>query len=129
MTCSGQNGGDMKKGNTNSPKRKADVDDPNIILFQGEKAVTKAGAVELHLFGSDTPGTLFGRSVSDVKRDFEKVSDQVRQILENAFTKVPEGLRFESVEIFLGFSAQGKLAFIAEAGVEASVAVTFTREK
>jgi hypothetical protein len=119
----------MKKGNIKPPQRRADVDDPNIILFQGEKAVTKAGAVELHLFGSDTPGTLFGRSVNDVKKDFEKVSDQVRQILENAFTKVPEGLHFESVEISLGFSAQGKLAFIAEAGVEASVAVTFTREK
>jgi len=57
------------------------------------------------------------------------VSDQVKQILENAFAKVPEGLRFESVEISLGLSAQGKLALIPEAGVEASVAVTFTREK
>jgi hypothetical protein len=34
-----------------------------------------------------------------VKKDFDKVSDQVKRILENAFTKVPEGLRFESVEI------------------------------
>jgi hypothetical protein len=119
----------MKNQKTKSAARKADPDDPGIILFQGEKPAPRAGAVELHLFGSDTPETLFGRSVNDVKKDFEKVSDQVKQILENAFTAVPQGLRFESVEISLGFSAQGKLAFIAEAGVEASVAVTFTREK
>ena len=85
----------MKKQRTKSAARKADLDDPWIILFQAEKVVPKAGAVELHLFGSDTPGTLFGRSENDMKKDFEKVSDQVKQILENAFTKVPEGLRIE----------------------------------
>ena len=67
---------------------------PGLFSSRG-KVVPKAGAVELHLFGSDTPGTLFGRSENDVKKDFEKVSDQVKQILENAFTKVPEGLRIE----------------------------------
>jgi hypothetical protein len=118
----------MRKKQNKSTTPKASVDDPGIVLFQGEKVVPKAGAVELHLFGSDTPGTLFGRSVDDVKKDFEKVSGQVEQILENAFTRVPKGLRFESVEISLGFSAKGKLAFIAEAGIEASVAVTFKRQ-
>ena len=62
----------MKKQRTKSAARKADLDDPWIILFQAEKVVPKAGAVELHLFGSDTPGTLFGRSANDVKKDFEK---------------------------------------------------------
>jgi hypothetical protein len=118
----------MKKSKPSSIAHKANVDDPDIVLFQGEKPVAKAGSVELHLFGSDTPGTLFGRSVDDVKKDFEKVSGQVEQILDNAFTKPPKGVRFESVEISLGFTAKGKLAFIAEAGVEASVTVTFKRQ-
>lgn len=118
----------MKNSKSKSVAPKANVDDPDIVLFQGEKPVARAGSVELHLFGSDTPGTLFGRSVDDVKKDFGKVSGQVEQILENAFTKAPKGVRFDNVEICLGFTAKGKLAFIAEAGVEASVTVTFKRE-
>jgi hypothetical protein len=118
----------MVRAKSKSARQVANTDDASIILFQGEKAGPKPGVVELHLFGSDTPGTLFGRSVTDVKKDFEKVSHQISQILENAFTHVPEGLRFESVDIALGFSAHGKLAFIAEAGVEASVTVTFKRQ-
>ena len=54
----------------------------NIVLFRAEKATPKTGVFELHLFGSHTPGTLFGRSVSAVKKDFERVSDQVKQILD-----------------------------------------------
>ncbi|HEV2616687.1 MAG TPA: CU044_2847 family protein [Candidatus Acidoferrales bacterium] len=116
------------KRKTKSMMPKANIEDRDIIVFQGEKPVAKAGEVELHLFGSNTPGTLFGRSVGDVKKDFEKVSGQVEQILENAFTRAPKGVRFDSVEISLGFTAKGKLAFIAEAGVQASVTVTFKRE-
>jgi hypothetical protein len=118
----------VKKAKPRSIAPKADIDNPDIVLFQGEKPVPKSGSVELHLFGSDTPGTLFGRSVNDVKKDFDKVSGQVQQILDNAFTNPPKGVRFESVEISLGFTAKGKLAFIAEAGIETSVKVTFKRE-
>jgi hypothetical protein len=117
----------MAETKSKSRRAKMNHDDPGVVVFQGEKPVSKAGSVELHWFGDETP-TLFGRSIDEVQKDFEKVSGQVRQILKNAFAEVPEGMRFESVEIGLGFSAQGKLAFIAEAGAKVSVTVTFKRQ-
>jgi hypothetical protein len=42
----------MTKKQNKSTTPKASLDDPSIVLFQDEKVVPKAGAVELHLFGS-----------------------------------------------------------------------------
>ena len=38
------------------------------------------------------------------------------------------GYELSEVNISLGFNAKGKLAFIAEAGVEASVSIVFKRK-
>ncbi|HZU08420.1 MAG TPA: CU044_2847 family protein [Pseudacidobacterium sp.] len=102
------------------------VDDPNVILFQGPKPLAKPGTVQLHSFGT-VIDKIFGRKVEDVKADFDKVSDQLNTILSTAFSKVTAGMKMDEVEIALGFTAEGKLAFIAQAGVEASVKVTFKR--
>jgi len=114
-----------KKG-CNAPVR-ADIEDPHIVLFQGEEVGMKPGAVELQSFGSELKSKLFGRSLQDVKEDFVKVSEQINDILHDAFSKVPEGLTFDTIEIALGFSAEGKLAFIAKAGMKASVTVRFKK--
>ncbi|HEX3472081.1 MAG TPA: hypothetical protein VHT28_12940 [Silvibacterium sp.] len=104
----------------------ADLDQQDIVVFQGPKPVTRPGTVQLHSFGS-VVDKIFGRTVDDVKADFDKVSAQLDAILANAFSKVTAGMTLDSVEISLGFTAEGKLAFIAQAGVEASVTVTFTK--
>jgi hypothetical protein len=105
---------------------KAQIDDPAIILFQGLKPALKAGSVQLESFGSISD-KIFGRTVEDVKADFEKVSRQINQVLATAFSQAPGGLDLDTVEISLGFTAEGKLAFIAQAGVEATVSVTFKK--
>lgn len=111
-----------KKGSAS----KAELDDRSIVLFQGPRPAGKPGTVQLHSFGS-VVDKIFGRTVSDVQADFDKVSAQLDQILANAFSKVTAGMTLETVEISLGFTAEGKLAFIAQAGVEASVTVTFKK--
>jgi len=105
---------------------KANINDPGIVLFQGPKSLLKAGAVELQSF-SGVADKIFGRSVQDVKADFDRVSGQINQMLSTAFSQTPGGLKLDTVEIALGFSAEGKLAFIAQTGVEATVTVTFKK--
>ena len=83
--------------------------------------------MELHAFGAELTGKLFGRRLEDVKRDFQRVSAQIADIVEDAFSKAPRGLSLETVEVSLGFSAAGKLAFVAEAGVEATLSVKFKK--
>lgn len=104
---------------------KDNIDDPGIVLFQGETPLPPGG-VELHSLKEIT-GKLFGRKLEDVKADWKKVSRQVKEMMDSVVTEVPKGFTFESIEVSLGFSAEGKLVFIAEAGIEASVSLTFKR--
>jgi hypothetical protein len=106
-------------------RKKTKIDDPGIVLFQGEKQF-QPGQVELHSL-SDLAGKLFGRKLEDVKKDWKRVSAQVKDMVESVTADVPKGFAFESLEISLGFSAEGKLVFVAEAGVEATVSLTFKR--
>lgn len=106
-------------------KPKKMIDNSNIVLFQGEKHLDP-GQVQLHSL-SEVAGKLFGRKLEDVKADWKKVSLQVKEMMESVVAQVPKGFTFETVEVSLGFSAEGKLVFVAEAGVEASVTLTFKR--
>ncbi len=103
-----------------------ELDDAGIVLFQGAESLPP-GAVELHSFGSAS-AKLFGRSLEDVKADWKKVTGQVKEMMDSIVPEVPKGFTFESIEVSLGFSAEGKLVFIAEAGIEASVSLTFNRK-
>jgi hypothetical protein len=108
-----------------TPRQAKKLDDLDVVLFQGEKRL-EPGQVQLHSL-SDLSGKLFGRRLQDVKADWKKVSAQVKEMMESVVAEVPKGFAFESVEVSLGFSVEGKLVFIAQAGVEASVALTFKR--
>ncbi|MBX6359892.1 CU044_2847 family protein [Pseudacidobacterium ailaaui] len=116
----------QKKNASAKSAATADPGDPGIVLFQGPAPVARPGTVQLHSFGS-VMDKVFGRTVQDVKADFDKVSAQLDAILAGAFAKVTSGMKMDEVEISLGFTGEGKLAFIAQAGVEASVKVTFRR--
>jgi hypothetical protein len=51
---------------------------------------------------------------------------QIQEILQDV-TLVPANFQLDEVVFELGFSAQGKIVFVAEAGVDATVSVTFRR--
>jgi hypothetical protein len=96
--------------------------DVDVVLFTGVPAL-EPGEVELQSFKE----RLFGRKLEDVQADWARVSSQVSNMVDATAAERPKGFELETVEVSLGFTASGKLAFIAEAGVEASVAVTLKR--
>jgi hypothetical protein len=68
------------------------------------------------------------RTVGELKGDYERIVGQVLAMTEN--TPAQTSLRLTTVEVELGFSADGELGFIAKAsvGVEASMTLTFERK-
>lgn len=103
----------------------AAFDDPTIVLFQ--RAMTlQPGEVRLHGV-KEVAERVFGRSLEDVKADWRKVTGQIREMMNAVEAEAVRGLALDTVTVSLGFSLQGKLVFIAEAGVEASVSMTFKR--
>ncbi len=108
------------------PFRGADIDSEDLVLFQGPAHPANPAIMHLTSFGS-VLDNIFGKRVDDVKADFDRIAEQMNQILQGAFSKITGDMKMDSVEVSLGFTASGKLAFIAEAGVETSVKVTFKR--
>jgi hypothetical protein len=98
------------------------LDDPDVVLFAGLPPA-EPGDFVAHSLGDK----LFGRRLEDVKADWSKISRQIGDMVGATAPVQAAGFDVDSVEISLGFTATGKLAFIAEAGVEASVTITLAR--
>lgn len=67
-----------------------------------------------------------GRKLDDVRADFRRVFGQVEQLVSD----IPRSIKrydIEELEIGLAFTAEGQLAFIAKAGIEASVKIKLKR--
>jgi hypothetical protein len=97
----------------------------NEVLFISG-AVLEAGEVEVHRGAAEK----VVRSLADVKEDWRLVVGQVAEIIGTGTGPIASrGYRLSEVEVSLGFDARGKLAFIAEAGIEATVSVKFERVK
>ena|ERR1700733_12936020 len=70
------------------------------------------------------------KKVGLIKEDYQVILNQIGFIIGDSDSRVRNtGFSLDEIKISLGFNAKGKLAFIAEAGVEASVEVTFKRKK
>lgn len=109
-------------------KKKPSITKPKPINKQEMQFIT---SVQIH----DSPGMVEHRSsglaktTEDIKNDFSLVMNQLNFIVAEADKKASTSqFRLDEITISLGFSATGKLAFIAEAGVEASIEVKFTRK-
>lgn len=102
------------------------INDPNWVLFQGKKS-PQPGTVTAHSVLAKIKGAIFAVAVDEVKADWQKVSQQIQQMIDATTSVGSKNFAIDSVEVSLGFTAEGKLVFIAEAGVEATVSVTFKR--
>jgi len=116
----------MNEKTSENDNNDAALEDDQVVLFQRGNTPLQPGEVQLHGL-KEFASRLFGRSIKDVKTDWEKVSKQVAEMISSTVTQAPKGFSLDEVTISLGFSAQGKLVFIAEAGVEASVEIKFKR--
>lgn len=84
------------------------------------------GTVELHGKKQTTQVT---RKLIQVTEDWKIVSKQVMQMISSTEEEnEADGYGLDEVSISLGFNAKGQLAFVAEAGVEASVSFVFKRK-
>jgi hypothetical protein len=100
--------------------------DPDTVLFvTGEEALT-LGAYEHH-GPSEVIGRLFGRSKEEVREDWERTLGQIHYLLEK-ISPGAHGFELDEITFELGFSAQGKVAFIAEAGMSSSISARFSRK-
>lgn len=70
----------------------------------------------------------FTRSKEEVGAEWDKIVQQMQDLLQHVSVKI-ESFQLHEVEFELGFSAEGHLGFIAKAGANASVRVTFQRKK
>lgn len=104
------------------------VRDPDYLVFLTDpQAPLAVGDVEQHGVG-DAISKLVGRKKEDVKADWEQVVAQMEYLLEKV-SGVTSSYALEEVTFELGFSASGKVGFIAEAGIEGSVSATFKRRE
>jgi len=102
------------------------VNDPDYIVFGGEVRLPP-GASDEHGMPRAFRG-LIPRSKEKVKADWQQVVGQIRDILDKLPTDQP-GFAMEEITFELGFSAEGKVVLIAQAGITATVSVTFKRRQ
>ena len=70
---------------------------------------------------------LFPRKKEEVLQDWKVTINQTVELVSQNVDTAPEGYKMDEIEVSLGFSAKGQLAFIAEAGMEAAVKIVFRR--
>jgi len=95
--------------------------DPGYVYFISE-APPQAGTTQEHFLGG-----LFGRPKEAVQQDWRDVIGKASEII-SAKVNLPDDFTLDEIDFQLGFSAQGQLAFIAQAGVTASVTIMFKRK-
>ena len=94
------------------------------VRFLGKPKIAP-GDVDLHS-GEGAFAHLVTRPLADVEHDVGRISQQIKRMVEKAVQAEPFGMTLETVEVGLAFSAKGELMFIAEAGVEASIHLSYT---
>ena len=94
------------------------------VRFLGKPKIAP-GDVQLHS-GEGAFAHLVTRPLVEVEHDVGRIAQQIKRMVENAVQAEPFGMTLETVEVGLAFSAKGELMFIAEAGVEASIHLSYT---
>ena len=102
------------------------LENPDLIIFAGEDEL-RPGAIEQHGL-TEWAGNLFGRKKEEVKADWETVLSQMRYLLDRVSTAAKD-YELSEVDFQLGFSAEGKIVFVAKAGITTTISAKFARKK
>lgn len=95
-----------------------------VVFITGAKPAP--GEAVLH---KDSVGTVM-RRIEEVKSDWDRIMKQIGGLVAGSHLGAGDsGFALQQVSVGLAFSASGKLGFIAEAGAEASITVTFERSQ
>ena len=105
-------------------KNDAEPVDGEVLFITAVKPAP--GEVVLHKGGVER----ITRRIEDVEADWTRMMEQIGDLAAGTDLGAEKsGLVLKQLSVGLAFSASGKLGFIAEAGVEASITVTFERPK
>jgi hypothetical protein len=74
-------------------------------------------------------GDAVTRQFGELRAEWDAMIDKIAGLADSADKRGPSGgLRLSELVVELGFTATGKLAFIAEAEASASITLTFARQ-
>lgn len=73
--------------------------------------------------------TLYPRRKEEVQQDWKMAINHTVELVSQNVDSAPKGYQMDQIEVSLGFSAMGQLAFIAQAGLESSIKVVFKRQQ
>lgn len=85
------------------------------------------GEAQTHGF-KEVAQRYFEQPFISLKKDWGNLIELIEEMLDTASLKSLKDYDLETVEIGLGFDANGKLAFIAEGGIQATIKVAFKRK-
>lgn len=114
-----------RKSRKKTTSRPAWLSDADMIVFAGDRELP-VGAIEQHGL-RDVFGNLFTRTKEEVRADWEQVVGQIRFLLDGV-SAVTKDYQLEEITFQLGFSAEGKIVFVAKAGVNTTVSAKFVRK-
>jgi hypothetical protein len=130
------------------PLRSEWLDDPDVILFVRDREpgpvtgpsplglaepspyreirIPVAEGMERHSL-VEWASSVFGRAKKEVRQDWEKALSQMHFLLEGVSAATKD---YELAELTfnLGFSGEGRIAFITKAGLTTSISAKFTRK-
>ena len=99
-----------------------------VYFISNATLLREPGIVEHKSLGSGL-GYELSKKVDDVKNDWKRMMEDLQFIIdETERSATNKKYVLDEITVSLGFSATGKIAFIAEAGVEASIEVKFKRQ-
>lgn len=100
------------------------LSDPGVVVFARSHELP-VGAVEQHGL-LESGGALFGRTREAVRADWDRILHQLNFLLEEAASFTSE-YHLEEISFSLGFSAEGRIVFIAQGGIQTTISVVFKR--
>lgn len=99
---------------------------PDVMVFATERALP-VGGIEQHSLG-EWAGNLFGRTKNEVRADWERVVSQIHFLLDEV-SATTKDYELDEITFQLGFSAEGRIVFVAKAGVTTTISAKFTHKK
>ncbi|MYT29116.1 MULTISPECIES: hypothetical protein [unclassified Streptomyces] len=104
-----------------------DHEDAEIRLQEGREDFSEHALIKMPWSRPEIEVDEASLRLRDLKAGFERIRHQVESIMTMQPPPSDSHLRITEVTAKLGISAKGGIAFIAEAGVEASLEVKFVR--
>jgi hypothetical protein len=103
------------------------VNDNDEILFLGDAPPRKPGKVT-EQFGFGAALGFFRKKPEDLRTEIESLMSRMVTFLDAASGPQSHGFKLDEIECSLALSAEGNFYFIAKAGVEGGIKLTWKRE-